>query len=154
MREAFIFAKYQDRAFFKNEATPPGATTAPPVPTERLTLGSGVTYEGDVTKLSGGKMFGGNKVSLALERGERVRACDGGGGRVENELEPSKMIMKILMMMMMIMMMMMMLTTTWSSSLHGRRFFFLSAPDEPLWCPLLPPRACRPPCDSSGTSVS
>mmetsp|Transcript_40245 Transcript_40245/g.81191 ORF Transcript_40245/g.81191 Transcript_40245/m.81191 type:complete len:351 (-) Transcript_40245:266-1318(-) len=62
VREAFIVAKYQDHAFFKNEATPAGAVDCPPAdPQERFPLGSSVTHEGDVTKLSGGRMFGGNK---------------------------------------------------------------------------------------------
>ena len=68
VREAFVIAKYQDHSFFKNEATHPASATAPPVPTERFSLGSSVVHEGDVIKVSGGKMFGGKKVSLTRKR--------------------------------------------------------------------------------------
>jgi hypothetical protein len=55
VREAFIFAKYKDHAFFKNEAGGSG------VAAECFPLGSQISFEGNVVKLSGGKMFGGNK---------------------------------------------------------------------------------------------
>lgn len=55
VREAYIYAKYLHHAFFKNEAG------GPPVPEERFPVGKAVEYEAMTTKLSGGKMFGGNK---------------------------------------------------------------------------------------------
>jgi hypothetical protein len=81
VREAYIFAKYKDHAFFKNET---GGTSKPE---EKFPLGADIVYEGNVVKLSGGKMFGNakwdartlrieNKQLVYLDRGKEK-------GRVE-----------------------------------------------------------------------
>ena len=74
VREAYIYSKYLHRSYFKNEA---GGTR---VAAECALFGSGVVFEGAVVKLSGGKMFGGNKWdkrTLKLEAGDLIY-LDGG----------------------------------------------------------------------------